>query len=87
MEEHRKIGGNCEVDISYQYLTFFLEDDAKLKEIETQYTKGELLTGELKKILIDTITPIVQDHQTRRKNITDEELKLIFTPRKLNYQF
>ena len=32
-EEHRKNGGNCEVDISYQYLTFFLEDDEKLEKI------------------------------------------------------
>ena len=27
MEEHRAVGGDTEVDISYQYLTFFLEDD------------------------------------------------------------
>ena len=33
VEEHRKNGGNCDVDISYQYLTFFLEDDAKLEKI------------------------------------------------------
>lgn len=33
IEEHRKHGGNTEVDVSYQYLTFFEHDDAKLKEI------------------------------------------------------
>ena len=33
-EEHRKYGGNTEVDVSYQYLTFFLEDDAKLADIK-----------------------------------------------------
>ena len=33
-EEHQKYGGNTEVDVSYQYLTFFLEDDAKLAEIK-----------------------------------------------------
>ena len=27
MEEHRAKGGDTEVDISYQYLGFFLEDD------------------------------------------------------------
>ncbi len=32
-EEHRKNGGNCDVDISYQYLTFFLDDDEKLEKI------------------------------------------------------
>ena len=34
IEEHRKLGGNCEVDISYQWLRFFLEDDEKLEEIK-----------------------------------------------------
>ncbi|XP_069682956.1 tryptophan--tRNA ligase, cytoplasmic isoform X2 [Periplaneta americana] len=34
IEEHREKGGNCDVDISYQYLRFFLEDDEQLKQIE-----------------------------------------------------
>ena len=33
LEEHRKFGGNCEIDISYQWLRFFLEDDDKLEEL------------------------------------------------------
>ena len=33
MEDHKKNGGNCDVDVSYQYLKFFLEDDARLEEI------------------------------------------------------
>lgn len=34
VEEHREKGGNCAVDISYQYLRFFLEDDEELNQIE-----------------------------------------------------
>jgi Tryptophanyl-tRNA synthetase len=34
IEEHREKGGNCEVDISFQYLRFFLENDEELKQIE-----------------------------------------------------
>ena len=33
VEEHREKGGNCDVDIAFQYLTFFLEDDDRLDEI------------------------------------------------------
>ena len=33
-EEHEKYGGNTEVDVSYQYLTFFMEDDERLAEIK-----------------------------------------------------
>ena len=32
-EEHRRLGGNPDVDVSYQYLSFFLEDDEELKNI------------------------------------------------------
>lgn len=33
MEEHRQFGGNCDVDVSFMYLTFFLEDDDRLEQI------------------------------------------------------
>lgn len=34
VEEHRMYGGNPEVDVSFMYLTFFLEDDEKLEKIK-----------------------------------------------------
>lgn len=87
VEEHRASGGNCDVDISYQYLTFFLEDDEKLAEIKKNYTSGQLLTGELKKILIDVLQPIIGAHQERRAKVTDEVVKQFMTPRKLKTKF
>lgn len=33
IEEHRQYGGNTEVDVSFMYLTFFLEDDEQLEKI------------------------------------------------------
>lgn len=33
VEEHRKYGGNPDVDVSFMYLTFFLEDDEQLEKI------------------------------------------------------
>lgn len=32
LKEHREFGGNTEVDVAYQYLTFFMEDDEKLAD-------------------------------------------------------
>jgi tryptophanyl-tRNA synthetase len=34
LEDHRKYGGDCEVDVSYQYLRFLLDDDEKLDKIQ-----------------------------------------------------
>lgn len=85
VEEHREKGGDATVDISYQYLTFFLEDDDKLEQIRKDYTSGELLTGELKKELITLLQPIVAAHIERRKNVTEDIVKEFMTPRPLNF--
>ncbi len=39
LEEHRALGGNCDVDVSFQYLSFFLEDDAELERIRQEYAR------------------------------------------------
>ena len=85
-QEHREQGGNCDVDVAYQYLTFFLEDDDKLEKIRKDYTSGELLTGHLKKELIDVLTPIIEEHQKRRKTITDDIALEFMTPRDLEWK-
>nr|XP_057947456.1 tryptophan--tRNA ligase, cytoplasmic [Doryrhamphus excisus] len=86
VEEHRKYGGNVEVDVSFMYLSFFLEDDEQLEKIRQDYTSGALLTGELKKILIETLQPLIAKHQEQRKQITDETVKQFMTPRPLNFK-
>lgn len=53
VEEHRKLGGIPDIDVAYQLLKFFLEDDEKLEEVRVAYSKGELLTGEIKKLAIE----------------------------------
>ncbi len=68
IEEHKRFGGNTEVDISFQYLKYFFEeDDKKLEEIEKKYKSGELSTGELKKYTINKINSFLEQHQERRK--------------------
>ena len=32
-EEHRRVGGDPDVDVSYQYLTFMLDDDEELARV------------------------------------------------------
>lgn len=42
LEEHREKGGNPDVDVSFQYLTFFLEDDDELAMIEKVRFRGHI---------------------------------------------
>jgi len=75
LEEHREKGANLDVDIPYQYLTFFLEDDEKLEEIKQKYGKGEMLTSEVKKVLIDVLSKLITEHQQKRAKITTEDVR------------
>jgi tryptophanyl-tRNA synthetase len=70
------LGGRTNVDVPYQYLEYFLEDDEELKRIHDAYEAGEMLTGELKKIAIKEIWGYVSQFQERRKNISDETLSM-----------
>lgn len=72
VEEHRKYGADLEIDIPYNYLRFFCEDDKQLDDIAHKYKKGEMLTGEVKSILIDILQKIVKTHQAARANVTNE---------------
>lgn len=85
-EEHREKGGNCDVDISYQYLRFFLEDDERLETIRKDYTSGELLTGYLKKELIGILQKLIADHQEARKAVTDEVIAQFTAQRPLQFK-
>nr|XP_017207181.1 tryptophan--tRNA ligase, cytoplasmic [Danio rerio] len=85
IEEHRKLGGDPDVDVSFMYLTFFLEDDEQLEKIRQDYSSGAMLTGELKKSLIDTLQPIIAEHQEKRKHVTDDIVQQFMTPRKLHF--
>ncbi len=67
LEEHRKHGGNPDIDVSFQYLRMFFEpDDKKLEKIYNDYKSGKLLSGELKEILIEKINSFLKEHQKKR---------------------
>lgn len=72
VEEHRALGGDCSVDIAYHYLKYFFDDDAVFEEIGQKYTKGEMLTGELKKFTIEVVQKVVANHQEAKSKISDD---------------
>lgn len=84
-EEQRLYGGDPEVDVSYQYLTFFLEDDAELEAIHRSYRNGGLLTGELKARCIKELQDFVVGFQERKKAVTDEIAAEFMRPRALTW--
>ncbi|GMM51217.1 tryptophan--tRNA ligase [Starmerella bacillaris] len=75
VEEQRELGGDCEVDVAFQYITFFMESDEEVEEIRQKYSSGEMLTGELKQICIKLIQKFVGEFQEKRAKVTDEDVK------------
>ncbi|KAJ6620253.1 tryptophanyl-tRNA synthetase [Mycena sp. CBHHK59/15] len=73
-EEHRRLGGDTDVDVSYQYLTFFLDDDEELERIGVEYRAGRLLTGELKGKCIELLQKFVGEFQERKAKVTDADI-------------
>ena len=85
MEKQRELGANIEVDVAYEWLTFFMESDERIAEIGRDYSSGALLTGEVKKELIGVLQTMVASHQERRAAVTDETVKAFFEVRSLEY--
>ncbi|EIN08014.1 tryptophanyl-tRNA synthetase [Punctularia strigosozonata HHB-11173 SS5] len=73
-EEHRRLGGDPDVDVAYQYLSFFLDDDEELARLATEYRAGTLLTGQLKARCIALLTEMVTSFQKRRSEVSAETL-------------
>jgi len=78
LEEHRKHGGNPDIDISFQYLKYLFEpDDKKLNKIEDDYRSGKLLSGELKAILIEKVNVFLREHQKNREKAKSQVSKFM----------
>jgi len=68
LAEHRKYGGNPDIDVCYQWLQAFFEpDDKKLAKIYNDYKSGKLLTSDLKSYTIEKINAFLKEHQKKRE--------------------
>ena len=77
-KEQEMYGADLDVDVSYQWLRFFLEDDDELEKIGESYGSGKgdfWSTSLVKKRLIEVLKELVAEHQERRAKITDEEVR------------
>ena len=79
IDQHKKLGGNPDIDVAYQYLKIFFEpDDNALKKIYDDYKSGKMLTGEIKAILIEKINEFLKPHQEKREKARGQIDKFLF---------
>ena len=73
----RELGADLDVDVAFQWLKFFLEDDGELASIEAQYGSGSgdyWNTAAVKKRLVVELQGLVKDHQAKRNVLTDADV-------------
>lgn len=87
LEEHRANGANLDVDVPYQWLRFFLEDDDELERIATEYGSGRMLTSEIKARLVEVLVELVQRHQKARAAVTDDVVDAFMARRPMPFAF
>ncbi len=78
-KEHREKGADLSVDVAYQWLrNLFLDDDQRIKEIGRKYNNGDMLTGEVKEILIEKLNSFLGEHQKRKEKSTKAKKKMMY---------
>ena len=84
-ELQEEFGADLSVDVSYEWLYYFHDDDAKVEQIAQDYSSGRMLTGHVKKELISVIQKLVAEHQERRAQVTDDTVKAFMEVRELDF--
>ena len=70
-----ELGADLNVDVAYQWLRFFLEDDEELKKIGDDYSSGSgefWSTSIVKARLVEVLKEIVGEHQKKRADVSEE---------------
>jgi len=71
-ELQRKLGADLSVDVPYQWLEYFFEeDDRAISKIRDDYSSGRMLTGEIKNYLAEKLNSFLSQHRKRRREAED----------------
>jgi tryptophanyl-tRNA synthetase len=87
-KEQKEKGADLDEDVSYQWLRFFLQDDAELEKIGKDYSSGSgeyWNTGSVKQRLVLLLQEMVAKHIAIRATITDDEVAEWMSVRELKF--
>lgn len=72
IEEHRKKGGNPEIDVSCIYLKNLFLEDKKYKEIEEKYRDGKFLSKDVKQLFTDKAVEFIKGFQNKLNKLDNK---------------
>jgi tryptophanyl-tRNA synthetase len=77
IEEHRRLGGDPDIDIAYLYLKSYFLKEAEAKLIYDDYKKGRLLSGELKNMLLEKVHARTEEFKKKYEKVTVKDLEKV----------
>jgi len=88
VEEHRRLGANLSVDVPLRYLHCFAGLHGRgaaldLDDVDRQYARGELLSGQVKQMAAEAVSAALQQHLSAREAVSDHDVALFMTRRQL----
>eukprot|EP01061_Rhynchopus_euleeides_P011125 TRINITY_DN20699_c0_g1_i2.p1 TRINITY_DN20699_c0_g1~~TRINITY_DN20699_c0_g1_i2.p1 ORF type:complete len:417 (+),score=187.31 TRINITY_DN20699_c0_g1_i2:102-1352(+) len=83
LKDFQRDGGNPEIDIAFQYLRHFLEDDEELAELEDGFRRGKVHSGTMKLRAAEVISDFLDELQARRASLTDEAVDYVMSERSI----
>jgi tryptophanyl-tRNA synthetase len=85
--EHRKYGGNPDIDIPFLYLFSFFLTEAESEELGDNYRKGEVLSGDLKNMLTEKINSFNAEFKKKREAIGFSDIKQVLLVDESKFDF
>jgi len=78
IDEHRKKGGNLEIDLVYEMLKFHYPKTRELEKIGKEFSSGSLLASEMKQLAIGFFIPFLKEHQKKAKSNLKIAQKIVY---------
>ncbi len=75
LEEHRKKGGNPDIDVSFLYLKYLFLSKEESDKLHKDYKSGKLTTGELKSLFQDEVLKFIKQFQSNLKKVSDNDVE------------
>ena len=82
---HRQARTGIGIDVADRNIDVRFCPKTVIAEIGTKYASGDMLTGEVKAVLIAQLTEIVMNHQAARAAVTDDIVREFMSVRPLEF--
>lgn len=74
-------GGKMDMEVVFQYLRFFMENDQELRSLERSFQASEVTKEDLRAIVTEAVQEQIAKIQKNRIQVTDDYLKIFMIPR------